>query len=181
MTVIHVKDVNKAISCFREIDFSMELSNFEHRLIANKLICLLELKGINIGYSFNLHVRGPYSPDLADDYYKYSEKFRNLDTNISLSQSEKDLAIALKDLFGTRSSLLEIGSTYGFMTNYTHLSPSEAYMRVKRMKFFYTNSQIAIGISKAKQYLFEPSAEDMDILKRETDPWKRVSLSSMRI
>ena len=50
------------------IDFNID--EFNHRLIAQKCVFLSEFFGWSHGYPYNLYIRGPYSKDLADDYYK---------------------------------------------------------------------------------------------------------------
>ena len=48
----------KVIAFFKELGFEFDISRFDDRLIAQKLVCLLELKGIDLGYSCSLYVRG---------------------------------------------------------------------------------------------------------------------------
>ena len=38
---------------------------FDERLVSQKKVFLLQEMGVDIGYSYNWYVRGPYSPDLA--------------------------------------------------------------------------------------------------------------------
>ena len=41
----------KVIAFFKELGFEFDIARFDDRLIAQKLVCLLELKGIDLGYS----------------------------------------------------------------------------------------------------------------------------------
>lgn len=52
-----------------------EPSGFEERLRIQKAVFLLKLLGVRpyTRYRFSLHIYGPYSPDLAQDYYSASE------------------------------------------------------------------------------------------------------------
>jgi len=48
--------------------------------------------------------------------------------------------------------------------------------RVKQLKPFLSETEIAVGISKSKQYLFTPSKTDIEELRRETTPWQTASM-----
>jgi len=50
---------------------------------------------------------------------------------------------------------------------------------VKRLKPFYSEAQVAVGISKAKEFFFEPTVSDLDELKKETSIWQSASLRSL--
>lgn len=52
---------------FQEMDIG--IGDFEKRLISQKKIYLLQELGLNLGYSYNWYVRGPYSPDLTAYLY----------------------------------------------------------------------------------------------------------------
>jgi len=170
----------KIIACFKELRFKFDKKNFTHRLIAQKIACLLDLKGIHLGYPWNIYVRGPYSPELTKDLFEHSDEFSQFVTEASLTEKESAIVKNLNDIFKLKPVLLEIGSTYGYFIKHSQCSPSEAIKLVKRLKPFYSESDIAIGISKAKEFLFEPTTEDLNELRRETEAWQRASLSSLR-
>jgi len=54
------------------INFVFNKNNFEDRVKLQKYVRIAESCGLNLGYKFNLYLRGPYSPDLANDYYELS-------------------------------------------------------------------------------------------------------------
>jgi len=170
----------KIISIFREIDFRLNITSFDDKLIAQKVICLLELKGLNLGYTYGLYVRGPYSPDLTKDLYEFQDEFQEFKTKSLLNNQEKQTVDVLSRIFGLKPVQLEIGATYGFYSLWEGYDPQEAQRRVKRLKPFYSEAQIATGISKAKEFLFEPTRKDLDELRKETEPWQRAALLSMR-
>ena len=74
----------KVIAFFKELGFQFDISRFDDRLIAQKLVCLLDLRGIDFGYSCSLYVRGPYSPDLTQDLYAFTREFETLETGSRL-------------------------------------------------------------------------------------------------
>jgi uncharacterized protein YwgA len=169
----------RVIAFFKELGFQFDINRFEDRLIAQKIVCLLELKGIDLGYPCSVYVRGPYSPDLTRDLYEFHHEFGQFVTESHLSAHEKEIARNLDSIFGLKPVLLEVGATYGYFSLKEGCNPLEALTRVKRLKPFYSEAQIAVGISKAKEFLFEPTARDLKELKKETNIWQRASLRSM--
>jgi uncharacterized protein YwgA len=169
----------KLIAFFKELGFHFTISEFDDRLIAQKLACLLELKGIDLGYSCSLYVRGPYSPDLTMDLYAHTREFENLQTGTRLSAAEKETAGNLGRIFGLKPVPLEVGATYGYYTLRQNSDPLEALRQVKRLKPFYSEAQIALGISKAKEFFSVPSQKDLEELRKETGIWQRASLKTL--
>ncbi len=169
----------KVIAFFKELGFEFNISRFDDRLIAQKVVCLLELRGINLGYPCSIYVRGPYSPDLTDDLFEFTNEFENLKTDSRLSTAEKDTAGELGRIFGLKPIPLEVGATYGYYALRQNCDPLEALRQVKRLKPFYSEAQIALGISKAKEFLFRPTPGDLEDLKKETGIWQRASLKSL--
>jgi uncharacterized protein YwgA len=170
----------KIIAFFKELDFQPDISLFDDRLIAQKIVCLLELKGLKLGYPYSLYVRGPYSPDLTKDLYEFTDEFWEFKTETRLNTHELETAGNLNGIFGLKPVLLEVGATYGYYTKRENCDPLEALKRVKQLKPFYSQAQIAVGVSKAKEFLFEPTVKDLEELRKETEPWQRAALRSMR-
>jgi uncharacterized protein YwgA len=175
-----VPSLNKVIACFREIGFEMDKEQYEHRLIAQKTVYLLKMKGIPFEYGFNLYVRGPYSPAFANEYYAHSDDIRNFNTTETLNDTEKEYSSQLLDLFGNKASLLEIGATYSYLVYSNHLSAVDAFRDVRNMKSFYSTEQIIRGINRAKQYLFVATDEDKRAIDPELKMWQRAGIQSMR-
>jgi len=173
-------DWNKAIAVFDEMKFPLDCNEFEDKLIAQKTICLLQLKGMEFDYPFGMYVRGSYSPAFTEDYYEHKQEFKNLISGVSLSGEETAIVNTLDTLFQKSGPLLEIGATYAFIVEKTNRSPIEAFRIIKETKGFYRDTQIAKGISKVKQFLFEPTEKDLEWLKNETGPMQRASINSLR-
>lgn len=169
----------KVIAFFKELGFEFDISRFDDRLIAQKLVCLLELKGIDLGYSCSLYVRGPYSPDLTQDLFAFTREFESLETGSRLNAKEREAAGELGRIFGLKPVPLEVGATYGYYAMRQGCDPAEALRQVKRLKPFYSEAQIALGISKAKEFLYTPTRKDLEDLKKETGIWQRASLKSL--
>jgi len=171
----------KVIAFFKELGFEFDISRFDDRLVAQKLVCLLDLKGINLGYSCSMYVRGPYSPDLTRDLFEFTNEFENLKTDVRLSAPEKETAGELGRIFGLKTVPLEVGATYGYYALRQNCDPLEALRHVKRLKPFYSEAQVALGISKAKEFLFRPTPKDLEDLKKETGIWQRASLKTLEL
>ena len=169
----------KVIAFFKELGFEFRISRFDDRLIAQKVVCLLDLKGVNLGYPYSIYVRGPYSPNLTEDLFAFTNEFENLETESRLSAAEKETAGDLGRIFGLKPVPLDVGATYGYYALRQNCNPLEALRQVKKLKPFYSEAQIAIGISKAKEFLFRPTPGDLEELKKETGIWQRASLKSL--
>jgi len=48
----------------------LDVNDFEDRLLMQKGCFILNTMGVEPKYNFGLYIRGPYSSDLADDYYE---------------------------------------------------------------------------------------------------------------
>jgi uncharacterized protein YwgA len=169
-------DIQKMIACFRELDFRFDIDRFEDRLVAQKIVCLLDLKDLDLGYQSDLYLRGPYSPDLTLDLYRHHEELKGLHTETRLNDNEKLLIGQLKEMIGLTPSMLEIAATYGYLKYRLHLPHQESLNRLRKMKPFYSQSKIILGISKANQFLFNPDEDQIADMKEEFSAWEKASI-----
>ena len=72
--------------------------SFEDRLRLQKYVYIMERLGLDLGYSFSGYLRGPYSPDLADDYYSKADDVLNLRTFHMLTEKEREVAEKMKEV-----------------------------------------------------------------------------------
>lgn len=96
--------------------------SFDSRIISQKKIFLLQEMGIDIGYSYNWYIRGPYSPDLTTyiydnldmlaDYdfsaYKLSDTARTAVDKINGLEKEKPQTLTTASWYELLASLLYI-------------------------------------------------------------------------
>jgi len=61
------------IKALEGIGFKFDVNRFNHRLKLQKYVYLARRYGFDLGYHYNLYIRGPYSPELANDYYALKE------------------------------------------------------------------------------------------------------------
>lgn len=59
---------------FNHLGLENSISTMSDRIALQKLVCLTQEAGLQLGYSFNWYIRGPYSPGLASDYYQISSQ-----------------------------------------------------------------------------------------------------------
>ena len=168
-------NLSKAIACFRELGFKPKLDRFEDRLVAQKIVYLLQLKGIKMGFGYDLYVRGPYSPDLTKEIYDHKQEFEQLKSDIVLDKKESKGIAQMKELFELNPGLLEVAATYSFLIK-EGFSAYEATKKVKKLKSFFSGSQVAVGTNLAKVYLFPPSKQLIEEMKKEFAPLERAAI-----
>lgn len=79
----------------KEMGWSFDLHEFDDRLRLQKFVFLASSFGLEHNYSYGMHLRGPYSPPLAQDYYSDLTSIEP-DEN-SISTFEADQFIELVD------------------------------------------------------------------------------------
>lgn len=65
------------------------VDDFDVRFKIQKYVLLSKALGIDFGYNYNLYVHGPYSSQLADDYYAIGEAYIQSDPSQYLPIIEK--------------------------------------------------------------------------------------------
>jgi uncharacterized protein YwgA len=169
--------LKKIIACMREFGIKPKVESFESKLVIQKATCLLGLLGFNSGYRFSIYVRGPYSPDLTRDIYENRDDVEKLRTDYSLSGIEKGIVAKVSEASDNLDpTLLEIMATYAFLSREYGLSGKAAIAELKRLKPFFSESRIAVGVSRAKE-LFPPSENDIKEMKKEFAEWENAALS----
>ncbi len=166
--------IAKAFSVFKEAGIQPNLKSFENRIIMQKLICLLDLKGIKTGYEFNIYVRGPYSPELTKDIYENEKNFIKLSTFV-LSSEEKETIKKIKKTIGFEVANLEIATTYAFLVKKENMRPSQAIAHIKKTKGFYSTTQIIEASNNAKEFIFVPNVKLLKELNEEMSSWDTAS------
>ena len=71
--MIEVKRKEKFLRLFKlfeeRLNFDFDVNSFQDKIKLQKYVYISEFFGFNHDYQYNKYIRGPYSPDLADDYY----------------------------------------------------------------------------------------------------------------
>lgn len=159
--------IDKARACFKELDFTFERERFESRLIAQKIVFLLQELGVDLGYrDYNFYMRGTYSPSLTKDLFKENEEVAKADLNAE----EKAMIQRLRETVEMRPHLLEVMAAYRFLRSHGK-SEARSIGLIKRTKPFLSDRDIAIGVSKCKGIFPETRQEDFEALQEEMGPW----------
>jgi len=162
---------DKVIAILKELDFKPNVKSFQDRLIMQKLVYLLQLKGVKIGFDYGLYVRGPYSPALTKGIYSHIDDFENLKTAEKLAPNEREAIHELKEIFELKPGWLEVAATYAYFIK-EGFGQIEATKKVKKLKPFFSEGMIAVGISVAKEFLFMPSKKIEEEMKKEFSAWE---------
>lgn len=81
-----------------ELGMSTSITTMNDRIAIQKAVCMVQEAGLQLGYSFNWYVRGPYSPSLASDYYNLSSMKGGAGKNLVLADFAKLAVEKIKPL-----------------------------------------------------------------------------------
>jgi len=113
----------------------IDMRSYDDRLILQKLVYILQCKGVVFDYFFGWYIRGPYSSALAADGYFIGEKKHK---ELDISPSEESVVKKTKDLLGgsiTDSKKMEIIASLLFLKQKnTSLDDSGVIMALKDLK-----------------------------------------------
>lgn len=165
----------KVAACFNEAGFDFNITHFDHRLIAQKVVYLLEELGVRLGYksTFSFYLRGTYSPTLTKDLFSMQEETRGKVIE-PLTAADRGRIAKLVSSVELRPHMLEVMAAYRFLRNQGK-SEDEAIRAIKATKPFISERDVAIGISKCKGIFPEIAAQDLASLDEEMTPWDSAS------
>lgn len=169
-------NIEKVQKIFKALEFDFDIDDFEHRLIAQKLVCLLQLKGLDLGYQIDIYVRGPYSPELTKDLYHLNNEKPEGGKEDIINSDDYELIKELKDIIGLDPIELEIASTYAFFLINRNMDHIESYNQLKKMIPFYSHKHILSGINKAKIFLSDLRKNHENDMKEEFKAWQNASI-----
>lgn len=180
MAGITMTHPEKVAACFKEAGFDFDITHFDNRLIAQKLVFLLQKLGVKMGYedSYNFYLRGTYSPTLTKDLFG-SPEHPGLPAPGNLSPEEKANVAKLVGSIELRPHLLEVMAAYLYLRDHGQ-SEVQARRTIKTTKPFLSERDIAIGISKCKGLYPETTPEDLDDLEAEMAPWDAASAEDVQ-
>jgi uncharacterized protein YwgA len=170
-------DIAKVRSVLSDAGVDLDLGKFNHRIIAQKTVFLLQLKGLDMGYDFGMYLRGPYSPSLTQDLF---DDPTMQGPKEGLSDEESGMVRELVEKFGNSPVELEIAATYAYLRGVENRSAFDSWDTTWKLKSFYTKGTVAIAISRTIQYLFPPPPELIEDVKREFADMERASLEDLR-
>lgn len=116
--------------CLDALGLSIDMDDFESRLILQKSIYLLQEFGLDLGYRYNWYLRGPYSSSLADTGFGLSRNHKKIEEVIQkarLKEDAQDIINKCKKFFletsepedMTRAAWLELLASLHYLKKYT--------------------------------------------------------------
>ena len=137
-----------------------DIGTLDDRVRIQKTVYLGQLSGINLGYHFGWHIKGPYSPSLARDYYALEEATRRGDKafeNRSLPQGLADKLRRIRPLLQvppetglTKVEWLELVASLHYLVKVSQYGIDDAIEHLKR-----TKTKIADHSTEARKALHE--------------------------
>lgn len=172
--------IDKVIACLKYLEISPKIKDknkgYRGRFFTQKTAFLAKALGMNLPYSFTPYVSGPYSHDLACDYYANADKVESLNSDYKLSKQEVEILDKIKSCSGIYESmaLMEATATTVYLKQQTpQMSDDDLFVELKRLKPHLTDSDKLIGITKSKVLLFK--AEYLtDEIKKEMAAWDNI-------
>ena len=126
----------------------IDMCSYDDRLILQKLVYILQCKGVAFDYFFGWYIRGPYSSALAADGYFIGEEKHHQEADIS--PLEESVVKRTKDLLGcsiTDSKKMEIIASLLFLKQKNmSLNDSGVIMALKDLKPWLTVEEISDGL-----------------------------------
>lgn len=156
---------------FRAAGLDFEISQFDHRLIAQKFVYLLEELDVPLGYrgTYSFYLRGTYSPTLTRDLFRDAES-KKPHRDAGLTDEERKTIRRLAETTKLRPHILEVMAAYRYLRRHEK-SQDEAVRMIRTHKPFISPRDLAIGVSKCKSLWPEISQADADSLREEMRPW----------
>ncbi|MGC8505248.1 MAG: hypothetical protein ACP5NK_00855 [Thermoplasmata archaeon] len=129
MKILNIKPAEVSDSFLKTEDDTYNFSsNFDKRLRLQKVVFLIERKTNDFDYPFSLYLRGPYSRELAKEYYSITDEHYP-ESEQPLTEESKRLA---KILFEKDNLWLEIASTIIMFSDSYKIE--KAVLRTKEFK-----------------------------------------------
>lgn len=95
-----------------ECGFAFNIDDFSHRIILQKCVYIAKLLGWYCpNYTYNIYMRGPYSPSLTDDYYVLSKCSHDSNIEVMPKFDTKRFVGIIDKIGGMRVDWLEVGTT----------------------------------------------------------------------
>lgn len=169
---------DRVIESFHQLGFAPRVGEFEDRILIQKCVLLLQLKGLRTGYSYRLYIRGPYCEELNREVFAHRAEFESPVSRGTLDEKEQAIVAAFGETFDLRPNQVEVAGTYAFFVSCAGLDQIEASRRTRRLKSFIPAAQQAVAIARAKRFLYPPTDEETREMKEEFALWERASLRS---
>ena len=158
-------------------------TEFESRVKAQKLAYITQKITNKPLYDFNFYIKGPYSPELAKEYFDCREDFENGNSGgYRMLREETEELERVKPLLNALSlNDLEIVASLLYIRE-KGLDENQAEIRLKELKPRLKIEDIWKGTNTLKKLLLTDKlkATIMGSLDKETEEWDSVSNESLQ-
>ena len=127
-----------------ELGLENAISTINERIALQKVVCLVQEAGLQLGYSYNWYMRGPYSPSLASDYYQIAADQKGIDQDAAKFTLTAPARAAVKKVEGLlnppqdvsldRVGWLELLASIAFLKRRYRLPPEAAKNKIESSK-----------------------------------------------
>lgn len=130
--------------------------SFEDRIISQKKIFLLQEMGIDIGYSYNWYIRGPYSPDLTTYIYDNLDMLKDHDfSEYRLSDAAKSKIDVINRLEKEKPQSLTVVAWYELLASLLYIirkwSKENSYESLIKYKPKYTKADYDAAMNQLQK------------------------------
>jgi len=112
---------------------AFNISTLKDRIKAQKCQYLAQVFSVSPGYSYNLYIRGPYSPDLAKDLFSI-KGFKVQPIRFSIDELEERFSSLDEFIKSKTVRQLELLVTYHWLRSEAGLDKKEALARLQSLK-----------------------------------------------
>ena len=123
-----------------------DMQSFSNRLKLQKIIYLLQTKGINLGYSYSWYIYGPYSTGLTRDAYNISDFSKFKAVGFADAKDENTFQDFVHKIKNKSEFWMEVAASIHFLKKiYPNKSKAQIVndIRSKRQAFNNKQKQIA--------------------------------------
>ncbi len=173
----------KLISYLKLLGVTIDSDRFEDRIKAQKLAYIIQRRIGKILYGdFSFYIRGPYSRELAREYFEYKKDFKEGKTEVGLTNEENeeiDQTIPLLKSLNQRQ--LEIVASLLYLQD-KGLDENKAENKLNELKPHLKMEEIWMGSNIIKKLFLTEKlrAEIMSSLGEEREEWDRASNEGLR-
>lgn len=130
--------------------------SFDDRLLSQKKIYLLEQLGVDLGYSYNWYIRGPYSPDLTTYIFNNLDMLKEQDfSSYKISNSVEQEIQKINNMVDSKPSELSVPSWYELLASVLYIKKNwnspDCYQSLIEHKPQYTKEQYELAINQLKE------------------------------
>ena len=178
------EQTKKLIAYLNLLEVKIDSRSFADRIKAQKLAYILQkLTAKQLYNDFNFYVRGPYSHELAIDYFNSSNDFVSGCTDYKIIKEDYDEIERVKPLINTLSQTdLEIVASLLYLRKDNGLDENKAEIELKGRKPHLKEEDIWRGSNIIKKMFLTDKIKMaiMNSLQKELEEWDDISNENLK-